>query len=134
VALGEAATLLQPGNHGTTFGGNPVACAAALAVLDTIEKDGLLEHATAMGARLRAGLAADERVPEVRGRGLLVGLDLSRPLSAEVAAAALAHGFIVNNPTPDRVRLAPPLVIGHDDVDAFLAAWPGILDDAYGGL
>ena len=133
IALGEAATLLQPGNHGTTFGGNPVACAAALAVLDTIEKDGLLEHATAMGERLRAGLAADERVAEVRGRGLLVGLDLSRPVSAEVAAAALARGFIVNNPTPDRVRLAPPLVIGHHDVDAFLAAWPGILDDAYGG-
>ena len=61
-ALGDAATLLQPGNHGTTFGGNPVACAAALAVLDTIEKDGLLEHATAMGERLRAGLAADDRV------------------------------------------------------------------------
>ena len=133
VALGEAATLLQPGNHGTTFGGNPVACAAALAVLDTIEKDGLLEHGSAIGERLRAGLAADQRVPEVRGRGLLIGLDLSRPLAAEVAAAALAHGFIVNNPTPDRVRLAPPLVIGHDDVDAFLAAWPGILDDAYGG-
>jgi acetylornithine aminotransferase len=133
VALGEAATLLQPGNHGTTFGGNPVACAAALAVLDTIEKDGLLEHGSAIGERLRAGLAADQRVSEVRGRGLLIGLDLSRPLAAEVAAAALAHGFIVNNPTPDRVRLAPPLVIGHDDVDAFLAAWSGILDDAYGG-
>jgi acetylornithine/N-succinyldiaminopimelate aminotransferase len=133
IGLGDAATLLQPGNHGTTFGGNPVACAAALAVLDTIEKEGLLDHATDVGQRLRTGLAADPRVTEVRGRGLLVGLDLSQPLSAEVAGAALAHGFIVNNPTPSRVRLAPPLVIGHDDVDAFLAAWPGILDDAYGG-
>jgi acetylornithine aminotransferase len=132
-AFGDAAHLLEPGNHGTTFGGNPVACSAALAVLDTIEKEGLLDHATAMGSRLRAGLAADPRVTEVRGRGLLIGLDLSQPLSAAVAAAALSRGFIVNNPTPERVRLAPPLVIGHDDVDAFLAAWPGILDDAYGG-
>jgi acetylornithine/N-succinyldiaminopimelate aminotransferase len=134
IGLGDAATLLQPGNHGTTFGGNPVACAAALAVLDTIEKEGLLEHATDVGQRLREGLAADPRVTEVRGRGLFIGLDLSEPVSAQVAAAALAHGFILNNPTPERVRLAPPLVIGHDDVDAFLAAWPAILDDAYGGL
>jgi acetylornithine aminotransferase len=134
IGLGDAATLLQPGNHGTTFGGNPVACAAALAVLDTIEKEGLLDHATEVGQRLRDGLAQDPRVTEVRGRGLFVGLDLSEPVSAQVAAAALAHGFILNNPTPERVRLAPPLVIGHDDVDAFLAAWPAILDDAYGGL
>jgi acetylornithine aminotransferase len=134
IGLGDAATLLQPGNHGTTFGGNPVACAAALAVLDTIEKEGLLDHATEVGPRLRDGLAQDPRVTEVRGRGLFVGLDLSEPVSAQVAAAALAHGFILNNPTPERVRLAPPLVIGHDDVDAFLAAWPAILDDAYGGL
>jgi acetylornithine aminotransferase len=134
LALGDAAFLLEPGNHGTTFGGNPVACAAALAVLDTIEKEGLLDHATEVGQRLREGLAQDSRVTEVRGRGLFIGLDLSEPVSAQVAAAALAHGFILNNPTPERVRLAPPLVIGHDDVDAFLAAWPAILDDAYGGL
>jgi acetylornithine/N-succinyldiaminopimelate aminotransferase len=133
IGLGEAGSLLQPGNHGTTFGGNPVACAAAIAVIDTIEKEGLLDHATVTGERLRTGLAADDRVTEIRGRGLLIGLDLSRPLSAEVVAAALERGFIVNNPTPDRVRLAPPLVIGHDDVEAFLAAWSRILDDAYGG-
>ena len=130
IALGDAATLLQPGNHGTTFGGNPVACAAALAVLDVIEKDGLLDRVTAVGERLRAGLAADPRVTEVRGRGLLIGLDLVEDRSAEVAAEALSRGFIINNPTPGRVRLAPPLVIGDDDVDAFLAAWPGILDAA----
>jgi acetylornithine aminotransferase len=131
IGVGEAGGLLQPGNHGTTFGGNPVACAAALAVLDTIEKEGLLEHVSTTGAQLRDGLAADPRVTDVRGQGLLVGLDLSRPVSAQVAKSALARGFIVNNPTPDRVRLAPPLVIGHDDVDAFLAAWPAMLDDAY---
>ncbi|MEO9325066.1 acetylornithine transaminase [Nocardioides sp. C4-1] len=132
IALGAAADLLQPGNHGTTFGGNPVACAAALAVLDTIEAEGLLEHVTVLGQKIRDGLAADPRVVEVRGEGLLIGLDLSTDVSAEVAAAALDAGFIVNNPTPARIRLAPPLVLTADDADAFLQAWPGILDAATG--
>jgi len=132
VALGAAADLLQPGNHGTTFGGNPVACAAALAVLRTIEAQGLLERVTLVGQKLRDGLLADPRVTEVRGEGLLIGLDLSADASAEVAAAALARGFIVNNPTPRRIRLAPPLVLTDDDVDAFLTAWPLILDVAMG--
>jgi acetylornithine aminotransferase len=131
LATGEAAELLQPGNHGTTFGGNPVAAAAALAVLDTIEEDGLLEHAGEVGQRLRDGLAADRRVTEVRGSGLLIGLDLTEEASAEVFAAALRAGFIVNNPTPCRVRLAPPLVLTADQADTFLDAWPGILDAAY---
>jgi len=131
LATGDAADLLQPGNHGTTFGGNPVAAAAALAVLDTIEKDGLLEHATEVGRQLRDGLASDARVTEVRGSGLLIGLDLSEAASAEVFAAALEVGFIVNNPTPERVRLAPPLVLTTEQADSFLAAWPGILDAAY---
>jgi acetylornithine aminotransferase len=133
IATGEAAELLQPGNHGTTFGGNPVAAAAALAVIETIEKDGLLDHVTALGHHLRDGLAADDRVTEVRGAGLLIGLDLSEPVSAEVTAAALEAGFIVNNPTPGRIRLAPPLVLTEAQADRFLAAWPGILDVAYGG-
>ena len=130
VALGDAADLLGPGNHGTTFGGNPVATAAGLAVLATIESEGLLDHVTKLGERLRTGLAADPRVTEVRGAGLLIGLDLSEAKSAEVTAAALDAGFIINNPTPERIRLAPPLVLTEEDADAFLAAWPAILDAA----
>ena len=133
IGLGPAATLFEPGNHGTTFGGNPVACAAALSVIATIESDALLEHVTVLGRKLRDGLAADPRVTEVRGEGLLIGLDLSSDASSEVTAAALRRGFIINNPTPGRIRLAPPLVLTDDDAAAFLAAWPAILDDAMGG-
>ena len=110
LALGEAADLLEPGNHGTTFGGNPVACAAALAVIGTIESDDLLARATVLGQKIRDGLATDPRVVEVRGDGLLIGLTLAAPLSAQVHAAALAAGFILNNPTADRIRIAPPQV------------------------
>lgn len=132
LGLGEAGELLQPGNHGTTFGGNPVACAAALAVLRTIEEDGLLERADVLGGKIRGGVAADPRVTEVRGEGLLIGIELAADRSAEVASAALAAGFIVNNPTPTAIRLAPPLVLTDDDADAFLAAWPAILEEAMG--
>ncbi|WP_347565786.1 acetylornithine transaminase [Nocardioides sp. IC4_145] len=131
IGLGEAGALLQPGNHGTTFGGNPVACAAGLAVIRTIEAEGLLERATTLGERLRTGLATDDRVTEVRGAGLMIGLDLSAEAAAEVVAAGLRHGFVLNNTTPSRIRLVPPLVLTDADVDALLAAWPAILDDAY---
>jgi acetylornithine aminotransferase len=130
VAVGEYGALLQPGNHGTTFGGNPVATAAALAVIDTIEKDGLLANAVTVGERLKAGLS-DGRVTEIRGQGLLIGLDLSEDRAAQVADAALARGFIVNACSPNRVRLAPPLILTTVQADEFLAAWPGILDAAY---
>jgi len=130
IGLGRAATLFEPGNHGTTFGGNPPACAAALAVIRTIENENLLERVTVLGHKLRDGLVADPRVTDVTGEGLLIGVVLATPNSAEVAASALEHGFILNNATPDRVRLAPSFVLSDDDVNAFLAAWPSILDAA----
>ncbi len=130
IGTGPAGHLFEPGNHGTTFGGNPVACAAALAVIDTIEGEGLLDHVSAVGHRLRRGVAAERRVSEVRGEGLLLGIELDGPDAADVVAAALRAGFILNNPTPTSVRLAPPLVVTETDVDAFVAAWPSILDSA----
>jgi len=130
IARGVAGALFQPGNHGTTFGGNPVACAAALAVLDTIEKDGLLDNARAMGERLRAGLGADERVVETRGAGLLIGLSLDGDYAAAVVGVARERGFLVNAPAADRIRLAPPLIIDAAEVDALVGAWPTILTAA----
>ncbi|MCO7239397.1 acetylornithine transaminase [Aeromicrobium sp. CnD17-E] len=111
IGLGDAATLLGPGNHGTTFGGNPVACAAALAVLDTIEADDLLAHATTRGDQLASALAAHPRVAEVTGRGLMLGVVLTEPRAADVQKAALDAGLVLNAPTPDRLRIVPPLVL-----------------------
>jgi acetylornithine/N-succinyldiaminopimelate aminotransferase len=130
VAVGESGSLLGPGNHGSTFGGNPVAAAAALAVIETIEKDGLLENATAVGDLLRDGVA-DPRVTEVRGRGLLIGIDLDRDVASRAAAAAMRHGVIMNDCAPHRIRLAPPLVLTADQAGEFLAVWQTILDEAY---
>lgn len=130
LAFDAAAELFTPGQHGTTFGGNPVACAAALAVLEVIEEDGLLEKVATLGSQVREGLAADARVTEVRGEGLLIGLDLSAERSAEVVAAAMLAGYLINNPTPSRIRLAPPLVLTTAQAEAFVASWSGILDEA----
>ncbi len=131
IAAGAAATLLVPGNHGTTFGGNPLATAAALAVIGTIEEEGLLAHVKEISAVLRDGLVADSRVTEVRAPGLLIGLDLAQGIdSSKVLQAALAAGFIINAPTPSRIRLAPPLVLTRAEAEQFIAAWPAILDEA----
>ncbi|MEV7185137.1 acetylornithine transaminase [Kitasatospora sp. NPDC093102] len=129
LAFGPAAELLTPGQHGTTFGGNPVAAAAGLAVLDTIASEGLLEHVRKLGERLRHGVEAlgDPLVSHVRGAGLLLGIVLTEPVSAKVQAAAQEAGYLVNAAVPDAVRLAPPLVLTEQEADAFLAALPGIL-------
>jgi acetylornithine/N-succinyldiaminopimelate aminotransferase len=129
VALGEAATLLGPGHHGSTFGGNPVSCTAALAVLDVIETDDLLAAAIERGAQLAAGLDVPGAGP-ARGRGLLLGLPVSAAPANLVAAHALDAGFIVNNVAPDTIRLAPPLVLTVDEAAQLVDAWPAILTAA----
>ncbi|WP_210443110.1 acetylornithine transaminase [Nocardioides sp. SYSU D00065] len=130
VARGTAATLLQPGNHGTTFGGNPVASAAALAVLSTLDADGLLEAATERGEQLADLLAQQAGVVEVTGAGLMRGAELDGPYAAEAVVAAREAGFILNATGPTRLRFVPPLVLTRDDLDAFAAALPAILDTA----
>ena len=130
IALGDAGTLLQPGNHGTTFGGNPVATAAALAVIATIEDDGLLENARSVGDRIRADLADHPLVADTTGRGLLIGIVLTRPVSADIQKAALDAGLIINNPTPDRLRLAPPLILTADQADDAVKTLRALLDEA----
>ncbi|MET9062306.1 MULTISPECIES: acetylornithine transaminase [Streptomyces] len=134
VAFGRAADLLRPGQHGTTFGGNPVACAAGLAVLDTIENEGLLDNVKRQGEKLRDGIEGlgHPLIDYVRGAGLLLGIVLTEPLAPQVQQAAQEAGFLVNAPAPDVVRLMPPLNLGDDETDALLQALPGILDAANG--
>ncbi|MGY0071835.1 acetylornithine transaminase (plasmid) [Streptomyces sp. QTS137] len=122
LAFGRAAQLLTPGAHGSTFGGNPVVCAAALAVLDTIEQAGLLDHVARTGQRLRHGLEHPRHplVREVRGTGLLLGVVLDGDAAARVQRAAEDRGLLVNAVMPDVVRLAPPLIVSDREVDTFL--------------
>ena len=136
IGFGDSATVFRKGDHGSTFGGNPVACAAALAVLDTIAAEGLLARSTAVGARLAAGIAglSHPLLGGVRGRGLWLAAILNESAASQVEAAARRAGYLVNAVQPDAVRLAPPLILPAADADAFLAALPAILDDAAGEI
>lgn len=132
LASGPAGQALGKGDHGTTFGGNPVACAAALAVLEVIETEGLLCASTALGARLRRGIESvgHPLVDHVRGVGLWLGVVLTQPVAAEAEAAARAAGFLLNAPAANVLRLCPPLVVSDAQVDAFLSVLPAVLDAA----
>lgn len=127
--------LLQPGQHGSTFGGNPLACAAALTVLRTIARDDLVEHAAAMGRLLAEGVMALRHplVTGVRGAGLLRAITLAEPVATAVVASAREHGYVVNAVAPDAVRLAPPLVVTAGQLSGFVAALPQVLHDATHG-
>ncbi|MFC9344161.1 acetylornithine transaminase [Streptomyces sp. NPDC057020] len=130
VAFGEAGDLLGPGQHGSTFGGNPVACAAGAAVLETIAAEGLLEHTVRMGELLRTGVEALEHplVAGVRGAGLLLGVVLTEPVAVRVQEAAQEAGFLVNAAGPGTVRLAPALTVSARQVKELVQALPAILD------
>ncbi|MFL0288037.1 acetylornithine transaminase [Mycobacterium sp. SMC-21] len=134
IAIGDAAELLQPGMHGSTFGGNPVCTAAGLAVVKTLADDDLVHRADAAGKTLAHGIEELNHplVDHVRGRGLLLGVVLTAPQAKAVENAARDAGFLVNAAAADVVRLAPPLVITDAQIDAFLTALPTVLDTAAG--
>lgn len=132
IATGAAAELFGPGKHGTTFGGNPVCAAAALAVLRTVEQQDLVGHADTLGKSMTAGIEAlgHPLVDHVRGAGLLLGIVLTDTVAPAVELAAREAGYLVNAAGPGVVRLAPPLILTEEQAQGFVAALPSILDTA----
>jgi acetylornithine/N-succinyldiaminopimelate aminotransferase len=132
LAFGKAADLLTAGSHGSTFGGNPISAAAALAVLDTIRDEGLLERAKELEHRFTAGIEGlgHPGISGVRGRGALLGVVLTADVAGALETNLRAAGFLTNAVAPDVLRLAPPLVLTDAQVDAFVAALPAALDAA----
>ncbi|HEY5602438.1 MAG TPA: aspartate aminotransferase family protein [Gammaproteobacteria bacterium] len=123
LAKGEAAQTFKPGNHGTTFGGNPLACRTALAVIETIEQNGLVERAKFLGERilngLKQNLAAHPHVKDIRGKGLLIAVELDSPCKV-LAQQALDLGIVVNIANESRIRLLPPLILSDDEADMII--------------
>jgi acetylornithine aminotransferase len=131
VTFGRAGDLLQRGDHGSTFGGNPFATAVAGAVLAEIESAGLVGNAARRGSEVREAVlaAGSPLVTAVRGRGLMIGVGIADGRAAEVAASALAHGLILNAPNADSLRIVPPLILGDEEVAAFRELFAASLHD-----
>ena len=128
ITFGTASELFTTGQHGSTFGGNPLATATADAVLAHIEDAALVDNAAARGEQLKAAITALPGVAEVRGRGLLLGVGLSAPVANEVAAGCLAAGLIVNAANDSTIRLAPPLIVGDAEIAEFLSLFTAALE------
>jgi acetylornithine aminotransferase len=128
VTFGAASDLFTTGQHGSTFGGNALATAAGNAVIAEIERSNLLENATARGAQIREAIAGKPLVAEIRGSGLLVGVGLTEPKANAVAAKALELGLIVNAPNDSSIRIAPPLIIGDDEIAEFTTLFTQALE------
>jgi acetylornithine aminotransferase len=128
VTFGAASNLFTKGQHGSTFGGNPLATGAANAVIAEIERAGLIENAALRGAQIRDALAGLPLVAELRGEGLLIGIGLTKPLANELTAAALERGLIINAPNESSIRLAPPLIVGDDEIAEFITILTAALE------
>jgi len=132
MASGEAANLLKPGNHGSTFGGNPVSCAAALATLNVIERDNLVARAAELGNRIRAAfgteLADTDAIKEIRGQGLMIGIELDRPCPELVGLAAEA-GLLINVTAGSVIRLLPALTFSDSEADEMISRLSSVIRD-----
>ena len=129
IGTGPYADALTPGMHGSTFGGNPIACASALAVIDTIEREHLFDNVTALGERLDARLAGVRQITEVRGTALWRGIGLTEPIAADVCAKLAENGVLSNPVRPDTIRIAPPLTITATELDEFCDKLIAALDE-----
>lgn len=128
ITRGRAKDLFTPGSHGTTFGGNPVACAAANVVLDTVDAEFLAE-VTRKGDYLRQEIEKLPLVERVRGRGLMLGIVLAEPVAKQAVRDGLAQGLILNAPSENVLRLTPPMVISHDELDTALTTLRTIMEE-----
>lgn len=127
IAIGPASHLLKPGEHGSTFGGNPVSCAAGLAAIREVEKKALNEKALEMGEFLKSELIKIEGVTEVRGRGLLLGIALEQDWAKEIANFLLAKGVLVNAPNVNTIRIAPPLIVTKAECAKFVKIFAEVM-------
>ena len=133
IAYGSAAQLLQPGDHGTTFGGSPISCAAGNAVLDVIVKNKLMQSARSHEKKIKSKLTSVSGVKEVRGRGLLLGIELESPIAKSVAAALLDSGVIVNAANESTIRIAPPLIVTALQIEKFISLFTKVLKEVHHG-
>ena len=129
IAIGSASNMLKPGEHGSTFGGNPVSCAAGLAAINEIEQKALNEKALEMGEFLKSELLKIAGVTEVRGRGLLLGIALEQDWAKEIANFLLAKGVLVNAPNSNTIRIAPPLIVTKTECSKFVRIFAEVMSN-----
>ena len=127
IAIGPAAHLFQPGDHGSTFGGNPISSASGLAVLKVIKRKNLQTNARKIGKLLSSEISRISGVSEVRGKGLLIGVGLTAPKGAEIVEKMMAKGVLVNSPNPNTIRIAPPLIIDQADAKKFIKTFKEVM-------